>query len=61
MIGCGQWPIRYLPLSPLSPVPSDIEVARNQTPKHVRDVASEVGLLASEVRLIIGPGNYAGI
>ena len=45
----SQWPIRYLPLAPVEPVPSDIEIARAQTPKDVIELAREVGILESEV------------
>ncbi len=45
----GVWSVRYLPLKLLDPVPSDIEVARAQTPKNVSELASEIGLLPSEV------------
>ena len=38
-------------LSPLEKVPSDIEVARAQTPKDVGLLAAEIGLLPSEVDL----------
>ena len=45
----SRWPIRYLPLAPVEPVPSDIEIARAQTPKDVIELAREVGILESEV------------
>jgi methylenetetrahydrofolate dehydrogenase (NADP+)/methenyltetrahydrofolate cyclohydrolase/formyltetrahydrofolate synthetase len=45
------WKISYLPITPLEKVPSDIEVARAQIPKDVSIIASEVGLLSSEVDL----------
>ena len=35
----------------LNPVPSDIAIASNQTPKDINVVAEEVGLLSSEVNL----------
>ena len=44
------WNIRYLPLAPRDPVPSDIEVARGQTPKNIAELASEIGLRLTEVR-----------
>lgn len=47
----GKWNLSLLPLNPLSKVPSDIEVARAQTPKDVDLLAREVGLLPSEVDL----------
>eukprot|EP00731_Ephydatia_muelleri_P024248 Em0016g519a len=43
------WNIRYLPLKLLEPVPSDIEVARSQTPKKITELAKEIGLLPSEL------------
>lgn len=45
------WNLRYLPLKPLEKVPADIEVARAQTPKDVSLLASEIGLLQSEIDL----------
>merc|ERR1711970_455699 len=45
------WKLSLLPLHPLDKVPSDIEVARAQIPKDVKDLASEIGLLPSEVDL----------
>merc|ERR1711970_1564544 len=45
------WKLSLLPLHPLDKVPSDIEVARAQTPKDIDFLASEVGLLPSEVDL----------
>ena len=39
----------YLPLQLKDPVPSDIVVARSQTPKNVTILANEIGLLPSEV------------
>merc|ERR1719158_2816781 len=45
------WKLSLLPLHPLEKVPSDIEVARAQTPKDVNDLAAEIGLLPSEVDL----------
>lgn len=47
------WEIRYLPLSLVDPVPSDIKVARSQTPKHVTELAKEIGLLAREVQDLV--------
>ena len=46
-----QWNLSLLDLNPLENVPSDIEVARAQTPKDVDLLASEIGLLTSEVDL----------
>ena len=39
----------YLPLQLKDPVPSDIVVARSQTPKNVTILANEIGLIPSEV------------
>jgi len=47
----GGWKLSLLPLHPLEKVPSDIEVARAQTPKDINDLAEEIGLLPSEVDL----------
>lgn len=44
-----QWTISYLPLMLKNPVPRDIDVARNQTPKNIMQLADEIGLLTSEV------------
>lgn len=38
-----------LPLEPLENVPSDIEVARSQTPKPITQLAAELGLLPGEL------------
>jgi len=43
--------IEPLPLKPLSPVPSDIVIARAAIPKNIRTVAHEVGILDHEVEL----------
>ncbi|XP_050739607.1 C-1-tetrahydrofolate synthase, cytoplasmic-like isoform X5 [Eriocheir sinensis] len=43
------WRLSYLPINPLEKVPSDIEVARAQTPKDITDLASEIGLLDTEL------------
>lgn len=37
------------PISPQNPVPSDIEVARQQKPKRITQLANEIGLLPSEL------------
>lgn len=37
------------PITPLSPVPSDIEVARAQRPKDIATLAAEIGVLPSEL------------
>merc|ERR1712038_1419330 len=47
----SSWKLSLLPLNPLEKVPSDIEVARAQTPKDINDLAEEIGLLPSEVDL----------
>ncbi|KAK2710584.1 hypothetical protein QYM36_011938 [Artemia franciscana] len=46
-----KWNLATLPLVLKSPVPSDIEVARSQPPKHIEILAKEIGLLPSEVDL----------
>lgn len=51
--GSGVWKIRYLPLKLLDPVPSDIEIARSQTPKPVSELAKEIGLLPKEVHSML--------
>ncbi|KAL4661035.1 monofunctional C1-tetrahydrofolate synthase, mitochondrial [Arapaima gigas] len=43
------WRLRSLKLQPLSPVPSDIEISRSQTPKAIDLLAREVGLLPDEI------------
>ncbi|KAJ3123097.1 tetrahydrofolate synthase [Nowakowskiella sp. JEL0407] len=40
--------IEYLPLELLDPVPSDIDIASAQTPKHIQKVAGELGLYQNE-------------
>jgi len=45
------WKISNLPLNLKEPVPSDIDIALSQTPKDIALLASEVGLLNSEVDL----------
>jgi len=47
----GEWKLSLLPLHPLEKVPSDIEVARAQTPKDISLLAQEIGLIPSEVDL----------
>ncbi|XP_036405633.1 monofunctional C1-tetrahydrofolate synthase, mitochondrial [Megalops cyprinoides] len=44
-----QWKLRCLKLQPLSPVPSDIEISRAQTPKAIDQLAKEIGLLTDEI------------
>ncbi|MBN3308003.1 C1TM protein, partial [Amia calva] len=46
-----QWHLRCLKLQPLSPVPSDIEISRGQTPKAIDQLAKEIGLLADELEM----------
>ncbi|XP_074165664.1 monofunctional C1-tetrahydrofolate synthase, mitochondrial isoform X1 [Sminthopsis crassicaudata] len=46
-----RWKLRSLKLQPLSPVPSDIEISRGQTPKAVDVLAKEIGLLADEIEI----------
>ncbi|XP_057679462.1 monofunctional C1-tetrahydrofolate synthase, mitochondrial isoform X1 [Corythoichthys intestinalis] len=43
------WRLRSLKLQPLTPVPSDIEISRAQTPKAVELLAEEIGLLPEEL------------
>uniref|UniRef100_A0A3Q3DNB4 formate--tetrahydrofolate ligase n=1 Tax=Hippocampus comes TaxID=109280 RepID=A0A3Q3DNB4_HIPCM len=43
------WRLRSLNLQPLTPVPSDIEISRAQTPKAVDQLAEEIGLLPEEL------------
>lgn len=47
----SQWSLRPLVLQLQSPVPSDIEVSRAQDPKHIGQLAEEIGLYGSEVSL----------
>ncbi|XP_029452408.1 monofunctional C1-tetrahydrofolate synthase, mitochondrial [Rhinatrema bivittatum] len=46
-----KWNVRCLKLQPLSPVPSDIEISRAQSPKAVDVLAKEIGLLADEIEI----------
>lgn len=46
-----RWNMRILPLHIESQVPSDIVISRSQEPKHISEIADEVGLLAPEVSL----------
>ena len=41
--------MKYLDLDLKRPVPSDIEIARAQTPKDIGIIASEAGILDSEL------------
>ncbi|XP_017278727.1 monofunctional C1-tetrahydrofolate synthase, mitochondrial isoform X1 [Kryptolebias marmoratus] len=43
------WRLRNLKLQPLTPVPSDIQISRAQTPKPVDQLAEEIGLLPEEL------------
>ncbi|KAF6728358.1 Monofunctional C1-tetrahydrofolate synthase, mitochondrial [Oryzias melastigma] len=43
------WHLHPLKLQPLSPVPSDIEISRAQTPKPINQLAAEIGLLPEEL------------
>ncbi|XP_060061312.1 monofunctional C1-tetrahydrofolate synthase, mitochondrial isoform X2 [Erinaceus europaeus] len=47
----SRWRLHCLKLQPLSPVPSDIEISRAQTPKAVDVLAKEIGLLADEIEM----------
>jgi hypothetical protein len=42
-------PFTPTPIQPLSPVPSDIEIAQTATLKAITDVAEELGLLDEEL------------
>jgi len=44
-------PWTYLPIKPQDPVPSDIEIAKSQTPKQIKQIAAELGLYDSEFDL----------
>uniref|UniRef100_A0A7N5P3S1 formate--tetrahydrofolate ligase n=1 Tax=Ailuropoda melanoleuca TaxID=9646 RepID=A0A7N5P3S1_AILME len=46
-----RWRLHCLKLQPLSPVPSDLEISRAQTPKAVEVLAKEIGLLADEIEI----------
>ncbi|NWY38565.1 C1TM protein, partial [Sylvia atricapilla] len=46
-----KWDLHCLKLQPLSPVPSDIEISRAQSPKAVDVLAKEIGLLADEIEI----------
>ncbi|NXL13960.1 C1TM protein, partial [Setophaga kirtlandii] len=46
-----KWDLRSLKLQPLSPVPSDIEISRAQSPKAVDVLAKEIGLLTDEIEI----------
>ncbi|KAG5322047.1 C1TC protein, partial [Acromyrmex heyeri] len=44
----SQWKLRTLKLNPVKPVPSDIDISRNQEPKSIVALAEEIGLLSNE-------------
>ncbi|NXD34543.1 C1TM protein, partial [Copsychus sechellarum] len=46
-----KWDFHSLKLQPLSPVPSDIEISRAQSPKAVDVLAKEIGLLTDEIEI----------
>ncbi|NXI55334.1 C1TM protein, partial [Chloroceryle aenea] len=46
-----KWDLRCLKLQTLSPVPSDIEISRAQSPKAVDVLAKEIGLLTDEIEI----------
>uniref|UniRef100_A0A8B9GFY4 formate--tetrahydrofolate ligase n=1 Tax=Amazona collaria TaxID=241587 RepID=A0A8B9GFY4_9PSIT len=46
-----KWDLRCLKLQPVSPVPSDIEISRAQSPKAVDVLAKEIGLLTDEIEI----------
>ncbi|XP_030412439.1 monofunctional C1-tetrahydrofolate synthase, mitochondrial isoform X8 [Gopherus evgoodei] len=46
-----EWNLHCLKLQLLSPVPSDIEISRGQSPKAVDVLAKEIGLLADEIEI----------
>lgn len=43
------WPLRPLRITPQSPPPSDITIARSQKPKDISELAAEIGLYTNEV------------
>ncbi|KAK2191837.1 hypothetical protein NP493_44g07006 [Ridgeia piscesae] len=47
----GLWTVQCLPLTPKRPVPSDIVIAMSQIPKDIDLMASEIGLMPSEIDL----------
>ncbi|ETN82694.1 hypothetical protein NECAME_01979 [Necator americanus] len=42
----GSWNIQYLPLKLVEPVPSDIVISRNQTPKNIEQIIHMLGYVA---------------
>lgn len=47
----GKWTLSLLDLRLKSPVPSDIDIAKAQTPKNIAQLTEEIGLLPTEVEL----------
>ena len=48
----SQWKsLTYLPLTLESPVPSDLDIAKQQSPKDIKQLACEIHLLNNEVEL----------
>ncbi|XP_067643418.1 C-1-tetrahydrofolate synthase, cytoplasmic isoform X2 [Eurosta solidaginis] len=45
------WDLAPLSLTKVRPVPSDIVIARSQKPKHISNLAKEIGLIGKEVSL----------
>nr|XP_012216703.1 PREDICTED: C-1-tetrahydrofolate synthase, cytoplasmic [Linepithema humile] len=43
-----QWDLRILKISPVKPVPSDIDISRSQEPKLIATLADEIGLTPNE-------------
>jgi len=43
-----QWDLRTLKISPVKPVPSDIDISRSQEPKPIATLADEIGLMPNE-------------
>lgn len=50
-ITSSEWKLSVLPLKLAKPVPSDISIARAQTPKDIAKLAEEIGLQSNEVNL----------
>lgn len=46
-----EWHLKPLPLEVKSPVPSDIDISRGQTPKDIKVLAQEIGLRDDEYSL----------
>uniref|UniRef100_A0A0F7Z0E2 C-1-tetrahydrofolate synthase, cytoplasmic n=1 Tax=Micrurus fulvius TaxID=8637 RepID=A0A0F7Z0E2_MICFL len=47
----GKWNIQYRLLTPVTPVPSDIEVSRSCETKLIGELAREIGLVSDEIEL----------